>query len=238
MKLPAATALALLAPLLAPADWVMENQIENPSRRKIVATVKSKGDKFRVDVAEGPQGAVSTILDTAAGEIVQLAHDRKEARKTSSEKLKQRLGEMRKNAPSASIAVLPKPTGEKEKIGDWECAIYAWENDTTSAKLWLATNIPKAGEIKAMMEKLNSGGFGGAQSGPDTAALPGVVVKTESITGAGKSTMSVVSIKEQDVKDSEFDVPADYEVKTPQPRTPRRVPSAPSGAPGIEKKGK
>src|SRR6185369_14050059 len=84
MKLSAATAIALLVPLLAPADWVMENKIDSP-RGKIFATIKAKGDKFRVDVADGPQGAMSTILDTGAGEIVQLAHDRKEARKILSE---------------------------------------------------------------------------------------------------------------------------------------------------------
>jgi hypothetical protein len=237
MKLSAATAIALLVPLLAPADWVMENKVDSP-RGKIFATIKAKGDKFRVDVADGPQGAMSTILDTGAGEIVQLAHDRKEARKILSEKIKQRLEELNKNTPSASAAAPPKSTGEKEKIGDWECEIYAWGNDRMSAKLWLATNIPKAQEIKAMMEKLNSGGLGGAQSGPDTAALPGVMVQTESTTGAGKSTMRVISIKEQNVNASEFDVPPDYEVKTTPPPNLRAVPSARSGAPGIDKKGR
>ena len=134
MKLPA-FALALLVPILAPADWVMENKIENP-RMKIDATIKSKGDKFRVDVAGGPRGAMTTIMDTSAGEIIQLAHDRKEARKVSGDALKQRLEALKKNAPPATAVAPPKATGEKEKIGDWDCEIYSWEDGRVSTKLW------------------------------------------------------------------------------------------------------
>lgn len=233
MKLPAAAILAFLLPVLAPADWVMENEIENP-RLKIVATIKSKGDKFRVDVTGGPRGAMTTILDTTAGEIVQLTHDRKEARKISGDTLKQRLDALKKSTAPAPDSPPPKATGEKEKVGNWECEIYTWENDKASAKMWVATNVPKAAEVKAMMEKLKSSGLGNAQAGPDTGALPGVVIKTETTSAGGKSTMNIGSIKEQDVDAAEFEVPKDYEVKAPPATKP--VPSAPSGAPGIEKK--
>jgi hypothetical protein len=213
---------------------VMENQLENP-RVKIAATIKSKGDKFRVDVNGGPRGAMSTILDTSGGEIIQLEHERKEARKIPGEILKQRLEALKKNAPPTTDTAPPKATGEKEKIGDWECEIYTWEKDKVAAKLWVATNIPKTAEIKAMLEKLKSGGLGAPPSGPDTTALPGVVVKTETATPGGKSTMTIGSIKEQNVDAAEFEVPAGYEMKLP-PVNPRTAPSAPSGAPGIEKK--
>jgi hypothetical protein len=233
MKVTIVKAFVILFPLLAPADWVMENFIENP-RMKASATIKFKDDKFRVDVDGGPRGSMSTILDTTDGDIIQLAHAKKEARKISGDAFKQRLDALRKKEPAAPGQTPPKATGEKEKIGDWECAIYTWSDDQASVKIWAATNIPKGAEVKAILEKLKSGGLT-SQTGPDTSALPGVVVKSETTTSKGKSTNTITSIQEQKLEASEFAVPADYEVKAP-PINPRAVPSAPSGAPGIEKK--
>ena len=246
MKLPpfaTAAALLLILPGTLPADWVMENKIENP-RATIVATIKAKGDKFRVDVATGPRGAMTTILDTAGGEVIQLSHERKQVSRISSERLKQRIEELKKRTKPVTDAPPPTPkdTGEKEKIGAWECEIYTLESGQSKGRIWIATNLPKAAEINAMLEKLKTGGLGGGQNGIDTSSLPGVIVKAETISPAGKSTMSITALREEDVAATEFNVPDDYtnDSTLTAPAIPplKTVPSAPSGAPGIEKKGK
>lgn len=225
----AASLLLISAPVRA--DFIMENKLEN-GRMNIASTMKMKGDMVRMDVASGRLGAMSTLIDTKSGDIVQLIHARKMAVKVSSASIKQQAEAARKKAgfDASAPAAKPKATGAKERVGEWNCEIYTWESGMVSARLWVAMDVPKAAEIKAMTAKLNSSGMGALQSELNDADLPGVVVKTETTTPSGKSTLTVTSIREEEVAAADLVVPGDYGTMTP--------PSSPSGAPGIEKKTK
>ena len=213
------------------ADFILENKLEN-GRVNITSTMKLKGDMVRMDVAAGPRGAMSTLIDTKSGDIVQLVHARKMAVKISNASIKQQAEASRKKAgfDASTTPAKPKATGAKERVGEWNCEIYTWESGMVSARLWVAMDVPKAAEIKAMTAKLNSSGMGALQSELNDADLPGVVVKTETKTPSGKSTLTVLSIREVEVDAAELVVPSDYGTMTP--------PSSPPGTTGTEKKEK
>jgi hypothetical protein len=217
------SALAATAILIttASADWVIESKIESP-QLNTDTTTKVKGDKLRVDIASGPAGAMSSIVDTKTGDSIQLIHGQKMAVKTNAAVLKQAM-EAAKAKSGVKDGASPelKATGESEKIGDNDCAIYTWTDGTTSSKLWVAKNHPQAAALKAFEKQMRTGFFGAMQMGPDTTALPGPAIKTETTAQGMKITSTINSIKEQDVDAKEFDVPAGYQSMA--------LPTAPGG---------
>ena len=218
MKRTLAAALLLSISVLARADFVLENKLE-AGRMTIPATLKMKGDRIRMDVATGPRGATSTIIDTATGEITQLLHARKIAVKMSGAALKEQSEAAKKRAGISADepAAKPKATGAKERVGEWDCEIYIWSSGTVSARLWVATNVPKAAELKALTAKLNASGLGSLGSEMGEEDLPGVVVKTETKLPSGRTTLTVTAIREEEVAASELVVPSDYNTVTPPP---------------------
>ncbi|MEZ0254618.1 MAG: DUF4412 domain-containing protein, partial [Chthoniobacter sp.] len=175
-------------------------------------TTKVKGDKLRVDIENGPAGAMSSIVDTKSGESIQLMHAQKMAVKTSGAALKQAMDAAKDKAgvkPGAAGEL--KPTGQTEKVGDFDCDIYTWTDGTNTSKLWVAKNHPQAAALKAFEKQMRSGFFGGMQMGPDTSNLPGPAIKTETSVQGTKITSTINSIKEQNIDAKEFDVPAGYQ---------------------------
>lgn len=211
MKTPAALlALALFA-TPAFADWVIESKVENPMMNTNTVT-KVKGDKVRTDMATGPMGAMSSIIDTASGDSVQLIHAQKMAMKTSAAQMKQAM-EMAKQASGVkadAAAVKPQATGQKEKVGAYDCEIWSWTAADTTAKFWVALNHPQAAALKEIDKKTRAGALAGMQTGPDTTLLPGPAIKTEISAAGTKTTMTILSVKEEAVDAKEFDVPAGY----------------------------
>lgn len=195
----------------ASADWVIESKIESP-QLNAETTTKVKGDKLRVDIPNGPAGAMSSIVDTKSGESIQLVHSQKMAVKTSAETLKQAMDAAKQKAGGKEGAKPDlKPTGETEKVGGYDCEIYTWADGGVTAKLWVAKNHPQAKALKEFEKQMRSGFFGGMQMGPDTSTLSGPAIKTETTTQGMKITSTIVSIKEQDVNANEFEVPAGYQ---------------------------
>jgi len=205
----AAAALTFIA--TASADWVIESKIESPMMNTTTLT-KIKGDKVRSDMATGPMGAMSSIIDATTGESIQLIHAQKMAMKTSAAQMKQAM-EMAKQAAGAKTdgaSTKPQPTGQKEKVGGYDCEIWAWSAGDMSARFWVAPGHPQASALKEMEKKMRGGALAGMQAGPDSSVLPGPAIKTETTAMGMKTTMTVLSIKEQDVDAKEFDVPAGY----------------------------
>ena len=193
----------------ASADWVIESKIESPQMNS-ATTTKVKGDKLRVDIPNGPAGAMSSIMDTKTGDSVQLIHGQKMAVKTNAAMMKQAM-EAAKQKAGAGAAPELKATGQSEKVGDYDCDIYTWGDGATSTKIWVAKNHPQAAALKMFEKQMRSGFFGAAQMGPDTTKLAGPAIKTETTMQGSKITSTITSIKEQDVDTKEFDVPADYQ---------------------------
>lgn len=205
-------ALPLLLVATASADWVIESSVES-AKVTGVMTVKVKGDKVRMDIPNGRLGEVTSILDTKTGDTLQIVHSRKVAMKMSGETIKQMITSARekgglKNVEPAAIT----PTGEKEKVGDYDCDIYTWTNGAITKKYWVAKNHPQAAALKEWEKQMRSGFLGGIQAGPDTTTLPGPAIKTES-TAAGLTTRTLItSVKEQDLDAKDFEVPEGYQM--------------------------
>lgn len=203
-----ALAVSALFIATASADWVIENKIESPQINS-ATTTKVKGDKLRVDIADGPAGPMSSIVDTKTGESIQLVHSQKMAVKTSAAALKQAM-EAGKDKAGVKEGEL-KATGQSEKVGDYDCEIYTWTDGTNTSKIWVAKNHPQAAALKAFEKQMRNGFFGAMQTGPDTTKLPGPAIKTEATVQGTKVTSTISSIKEQNVDAKEFEVPAGYQ---------------------------
>jgi hypothetical protein len=214
--------------LAASADLIVESKIESPQMNSNVTT-KIKGGKVRADLT-GPIGAMSSIIDSASGESIQLIHGQKMAMKTSAEQMKQAI-EMSKKAAGANpdkapAQTKPQATGQKEKIGEYECEIYTWSGNGTTSRFWIALKHPQAAQLKAVEKQMRSGALAMASAGPDMADL-GPALKTETQVANMKTVATILSIKEASVDASEFEVPKDYQVMD-MSKPPGGAPAAPS----------
>lgn len=216
MKHPVAC-LAALCLFASPAfaDWVIESQIESPQMNS-KTTIKIKGDKMRADIASGPMGAMSSIMDSASGESIQLIHAQKMAMKTTAAQMKAAMEMAKKSAgPQAGgPAAKLQATGQSEKVGDYDCEIWSWTDGSVSSKYWIAKNHPQAEALKEVDKKMRSGALGSMSGGPDTSVLPGPVMKTETSANGMTMKTTVLSMKEAPVDAKEFEVPADYQALT------------------------
>jgi hypothetical protein len=137
-------------------------------------------------------------------------HAQKMAMKISAAQMKASLDQLKAaGGLKDGAATAPKATGEKEKVGDYDCDIYTWTDGNTTARFWVAKNHPKADALKAFSKQMRSA-VAGAQMGPDESTLPGPAIKSEVTAQGQKITSTLVSVKEQDLDAKDFEVPADY----------------------------
>lgn len=210
---------AILASLLLPlaliasasADWVLETKIESP-QINTTSTTKVKDKKMRIDMEAGPAGAVSSIIDSATGDSIQLMHSQKMAMKMSAAQMKQGLDAAKKAAGGANDMsnVTFTPAG-KETVNGIDCDIYTWTANGINARVWVAKNHPQAASLMQLEKSMKEGPLGKMQTGPDTTKLNGPTIKTEVVAGGTTTTTTVLSIKEQAVDAKDFEVPAGYQ---------------------------
>lgn len=208
----------------ARADLTIEQKMESATMNGNT-TKKMKGDKIRMDMPVGVAGAMSTITDFATGDSIMLKHDKKTAMKVSGAQSKQMMDMVKQQLPASEKADAPKltPTGKSEKIGAYNAEIYTWSTPTMTATLWVAKDFPNYAKIKGEMEKLQKSALAdlGKWMSPELSDLPGMVVKTQMDIGGQKITTTLVSVKEENVDPSVFEVPKDYQEMAP-PEFPKR----------------
>ena len=187
---------------LAQADVIIEQKVES-AMMSGPTTTKIKGDMMRVDSDMPGMGKVTTILDLTKGKSTMLMHSSKMA-------MQMDLNALKKKAQAVSTGTeKPKPTGQKEKVGDWNTEVYEMKTGEMPVKLWLTKDLPNSAALKEQMNKLTKAAAMGVD--PAQFDLPGIVVKSEMTTTAGKFTTTMTSVKEAPVADSEFAIPADYQ---------------------------
>ncbi|RYD67675.1 MAG: DUF4412 domain-containing protein, partial [Verrucomicrobiaceae bacterium] len=114
----------LLASLLAHADLVVEQKIESAMVNGNV-TYKIKGDLARMDMPSSPAGAMSTLINSKTGDVTTLMHGQKMMMKVNLKDAKAQIESAQKAAGiDTSKAQAPKPTGETEKVGQWDTKVY------------------------------------------------------------------------------------------------------------------
>ncbi len=166
---------------------------------KSKTTMSIKGSKVRTD--SGTE--TSVIIDTDSGAMTTLMHEQKMVMTVKSQDLP-----TAPETPAAAKTDMPKlvNTGKKEKVQGYDCEIVIWEVAGTKSTMWVAKAFPGYDKLKkelATMTKLS----------PKNAAPPkldGMVLKTETLAGGHKFVTTFVSLKDDAVKDSLFDVPSGY----------------------------
>ena len=206
MKIPALSCIALL--LTATFAREMVQKVDTAGEASEVTT-KLKGEQARVDMGEK-----MTVIVGADG-IMMLMHAQKMMMKMDPATIKAAT-EMAGKMAGGPVAK-PVATGQKEKVGEWDCEIYTWESTMAKGRFWVAKDFPGHKELSAASDKLGKV-VGGAMSSlsPQAADFDGMVVKSE-MSMMGKNVVSVlVSAKQQDVDASAFVPPAGYnEMKMP-----------------------
>jgi len=210
MKLLLSLGALLLVTVSSRADFVIEQELTS-SIINGKLTYSIKGDNARIVMPSPAGGNVTTIIKGTSGEMIMLMDAQKMAM-TMSLKDIQKQTEIQQKAAGAADALKPKPTGEKEKIGQWDTEVYEVTAGETKVKLWVAKDYPNAKAIKDAMAKASKSMAG---SGMDLTKfdLPGMTVKTEAGTALGKMTTTLVSVKETPVPDSDFVVPDGYQMQ-------------------------
>jgi peroxiredoxin len=210
----------------ARADFIIKQKVESAMQNGDM-TMQIKGDKIRVDVSAAPVGDMSTIMDLSTGDSVVLMHKQKIAMKVSGAQMKQMMEAM-KNQQGDSAATKPQDTGKTEKVGDYDAEIYTWSNaNGVSATIWVAKDFPNYAKINEQLRKLNESVAAGMAKGmgPDPKSLPGMAVKTVAEVLGQKVTTTLVSVKEEPIDASVFEMPKDYHEMTQPAATPNAGPA-------------
>ena len=192
----------------AQADWLLKQKTAAAGQEKDM-TVKIKGDKVRSDVGD----EMSVIIDADKGETLMVMHGQKKIMKMNPDAMKGLAGLAAKltgNSDTGSGEGSLVATGQKEKIGEWDCEIYTWKGD--QGKFWICKDFEHYEELNKLMEKMtNSMGMGGQRLMPKASETPGMVVKSEVTMMGQKSTSELTSIEETEFADADFEAPEGYE---------------------------
>ena len=195
------------------ADLVLVQKVEGGGQAGD-QIIKIKGEKARCDLT--PQ--VSMITDGATGETTTLMHAGRTFLKISAEQTKAMLEQLQKLRPQPEPAK-PQPTGRKEKIGEYDCEIYAANLGLVTVTYWIAKDYPNYQAVLAQLDKFQSGSISAMGKGamPPIKDFPGMIMKTETDLGGKKTVSTLVSAKEENVDPAIFNIPAGYkEVSSPE----------------------
>jgi hypothetical protein len=217
------------------ADFVIQQKMESAMQNGDM-TIKIKGDKIRVDMAVGPMGNMSTIMDLDAGDSTTLMHQQKMVMKISAAQMQQTMEQMKGRLNNGATNAEPpklQDTGKTETVSGYDAEIYSWTNNNNNSggTVWVAKKIPNYAKIKAQLDKLNKSPIGQMAKGmaPDTTVLPGMVVKTKSEMQGQEVTTTLISAQEEPVDASVFEIPKDYQEMNapamPAQSTPAPVPN-------------
>jgi hypothetical protein len=182
--------------------------------------LKFKGKRMRLDVDK----MVSTII-LEDGTTVSLMHMNRLASTMSAGALKEGMERTASAPDNPQNAPKLTPTGEKQKIGDYDAEAYTFTQtmfgQAITTKMWIAPDYPDSERINAAQREFRKANAAtnmtaGLMPGLGPDELPkGLVVRIESDTpNAGKMVLDTVSVQFAAVDDAEFEVPKDYQQST------------------------
>jgi len=216
----------VFGPLIASrADVTLELKADDGKHVRDLTT-RIHGDKMRMDV-EHETNAMVIIVDLVTRDSLTLVPDSKTYLKRSGAELLQVIEARRKSA-GTNAAVMDAPaapavnTGKTEKVGGYDTEIYAWSGGRKlNETLWVAKDYPNYKLIQAELAKVDLYNRGGGHRNgqPELSLLPGMVVKSEIATDGQRGTNTLVAAKVEPVDASLFEVPADYTLWKPAPKS-------------------
>jgi Domain of unknown function (DUF4412) len=199
----------------ARGDLTIVQRVEGVGQNGDV-TVKIKGDKERIDAPSQP----SRIIDGKTGELADLMNDRKSYVKISAAQIKAAAASMSLNAEKKPGASKLTPTGKKDTINGYETEEYVYETPQFKASFWIANKYPGAADILKQMQTPISGAWKPSNMGmPDYTDFSGLPLKTVISVGPNQVVTTIVSIKQDPLNASDFDIPKDYQEMKEPPRS-------------------
>src|ERR1700722_5458425 len=191
----------------ARADLTIIQRVEGVGQNGDI-TVKIKGDKERIDSPSQP----TRIIDGKTGEMTDLMNDRKSFVKISAAQIKAAAESMNLNADKKSAGSKLAPTGKKEKINGYETEEYSYETPQFKASFWVADKYPGAADILKQMQAPIAGAWKPSNMGmPDYTDFKGLPIKTVITVGPNEVVTTIVSVKQDPVGASEFEIPKDFQ---------------------------
>jgi Domain of unknown function (DUF4412) len=196
--------LALFLAMAVPAmgDVVIEQQLQTPDGTTKFVT-KIKGKQLRHDAASA-DGPATVFMNFETGEIASYVH----AKKTG---VKLEVPPQQLTAPHGEA----KATGKMEKIGSWNCEIFAIAQTSAPTRLWVTKEIPNYQSIANQLKAVTS------DSGPILVATylsaleHGVIVKVERSRPDATVVATVTKLTEDSVSADEFKHPEGYKIESP-----------------------
>ena len=207
-------AVLLCVTALARADLVIVQKVEN-GEQSGEQTIRIKGQRVRVDLAQ----PVSVVTDGAGG-IVSLMHAPKTFLRISAAQMNTTLEAMKKLS-GAGVEATPKltATGQKEKMGGYECEVFTANLGSISVTYWFAKDFPNLQAVLAQMDQMQGRTFSltGKAMMPGFKDFPGMPIKTVMDMDGKKVTTVLTSVREEKVDPASFDIPKDYKDVSPPP---------------------
>jgi hypothetical protein len=197
------------------ADWVLKYK-NSDSKKEQIMTITSKGDKLRLDLGD----TMSTIVDLKLKTHTMLVHGQKMILKMDQFGMKSTGAVIRGFlGPEKSGEFKFTPTGEVEKVGDWECSVFELENDIQTGRFWISKDYPNYIEVGAVLDSVRDS-MGGQSFArwPKSTEVEGMVVKsqTEWKQRGNTAVTRLVSATKTEVLDAVFSIPSNYkEMKVP-----------------------
>ncbi len=184
-----------------------------------MTTKKIKGDFIRIETRsdpERPTGMEVHIENNRTGEDIILWPVSKtyKVKRKSDEKegMEMTVQSLKKTGVITAVRPLLEPTGKSEMMNGYQADIYTCAIPSRTSTYWLAQDLAKFVPLLAASHKLTNTPI--EKQLPDPATFPGVPVHTvlEQSIGGLKVTVTtdLVSLKEENLSDSEFQVPPDY----------------------------
>jgi len=204
--------LVFFGTVVAHADLVVVQRVEGIGQSQAAEmTIKCRGDQIRADIS--PE--VSTLTDTATGDVTTLLHAQKAYMKIDAKAVGQLMGRMKTNPETALGSSKPQPTGKKEEIGGVTAEIFAGQIGQAKVTYWVARDYPDADKLREALKQMQASPMSRMTQqtlGVSSDDLPGIPVKTVAVFPNGqKLTVTLISVKEQEVDPSEFQIPKTYQ---------------------------
>jgi hypothetical protein len=205
-------AAVVLVAASARADLILTQRVDGGGQTG-EQTIRIKDGKSRADLAS----TLSLITDAATGDAFTLKHADRTFMKVPAEQSQAMLAEMKKQRGEAPPPQL-KPTGKKEKAGDYECEIFTADLGGLRVTYWIAKDFPNYTAIQKQLSAVQSGSLALASQGlmPDPATFPGMTMKTMIELSGKKVTTTTLTVKETPVAADLFEIPRGYK-ETPSP---------------------
>jgi hypothetical protein len=207
----------------ARADLTIVQRVDGVAQNGEV-TVKIKGDKERIEAPSQP----IRIIDGKSGQMTDLMNDRKSFVQISAAQIKAAAESMNLTADKNSAASKLTPTGKKDTIGGFETEEYTYATPQFKASFWIASKYPGAADILKQMQQPIAGAWKPSNMGmPDYTDFKGLPIKTVISVGPNEVVTTIVSVKQDPVSASEFEIPKDYQ-QLKQPTQSAAPDSSPS----------